>query len=352
MVIEQFLAAFHYGDAVSNNALAIHHFLVKQGIGSRIISMSCDEKLQGQSIPIEEYREDPGAVKILHYAVPSYLTDLFEKIKGRRVLIYHNITPPRFFTRYSPKMEQFTKMGWHHLKRLSSCFDMSVAVSDYNAGDLKKLGFQNVRTFPLILKLEDFKRPPNPYSFESIQNKRKSVIFVGRIIPNKKIEDIIKIVFYYKQYISPFIRLIVAGNPQSMPRYFTDLRRLATGLELTSEDIFFTGHIPFNELLSVYHTGDLYMSMSEHEGFCAPLMESCLFGIPIIAYDAGAIRETLDGAGMVVKNKNPSQVAELMHKVLYDENLNKSLKDLMKKRLEKYYSDSDPAKLLALIKEL
>ncbi|MCP5050766.1 MAG: glycosyltransferase, partial [bacterium] len=180
----------------------------------------------------------------------------------------------------------------------------------------------------------------------------KNIIFVGRITPNKKIEDLVKTVFFYKKYLSPSIRLIVAGNTRTLPKYFHAVRDLASRFYLSSEDIFFTGHIPFSELLSVYHLGDGFLSMSEHEGFCLPLIESSYFRTPVVAYDAGAVSETLDGSGMVFKEKNVEHVAGLVERVLEDEPLRQRLKSLQARRIDKYKADSEPDKLFSLLEEL
>jgi glycosyltransferase involved in cell wall biosynthesis len=114
----------------------------------------------------------------------------------------------------------------------------------------------------------------------------------------------------------------------------------------------FTGHIPFEELLSVYRLGDVFLSMSEHEGFCLPLIESSYFRTPVVAYDAGAVSETLDGSGIVFKEKKYDTVAGLVERVLFDENLNKTLKTLQAQRIEKYKKDSEPEKLFVLLRDL
>ena len=120
---------------------------------------------------------------------------------------------------------------------------------------------------------------------------------------------------------------------------------------LTSDDIVFTGHIPFEELLSVYKLGDVFVSMSEHEGFCLPLIESCYFQVPVIAYSAGAVSDTLDGAGIIVNNKNCEKIAGVVEKVVNDKELNSGLKALQKNRIERYVEDSNPEKLLSVLLE-
>ncbi len=352
MIIEQFLPAFHYGDAIGNSTLSLHKCLLEKGIDSRIISLTIDENMRDKASFFKDYRENPESIKILHFAVPSELTDFFIKTKGKKVMVYHNITPAHFFVGFSDEFVKFTNEGRNHLKRLKDSFDMSIADSEYNAQELRELSFRNVFVFPIMINFEEYSKPFNKPYYNLLNDERKNIIFVGRISPNKKIEDLIKVLFFYKKFISPSIRLIVAGNTATLPKYFYSVRDLASRFFLTSDDIVFTGHIPFDELLSVYKLGNIFLSMSEHEGFCLPLIESCCFQVPIIAYDAGAVSETLDEAGIIVKNKNYEYIAGLVDEVIFNKKLNSKLKNYEKKRVENYFKDSNPEKFLLILNKL
>lgn len=354
MIIEQFLPAFHYGDAIGNSAHGFHRFLQEKGIESRIIAMTIDECLVNEAVSFAEYKKNPtqNSLKILHFAIPSELTDFFLETPGKKVMIYHNITPAHFFTDFSDDLVRFTTEGRKHLERLTDCFDAAIAVSHFNASDLQALHFRNVQVSPLMINLKDYETQHSEAYYKLLDDERKNIIFVGRITPNKKIEDLIKVLFFYKKYLSPSIRLIIAGNTKTLPRYFFAVRDLASRFYLSSEDIFFTGHIPFAELLSVYRLGDVFLSMSEHEGFCLPLIESSFFQVPVVAYDAGAVAETLSGSGLLFKEKQVDQVAGLIEKVLHDTPLREKLTGLQKQRIAEYQDASQPGKLLRLLQEL
>lgn len=354
MIVEHFLPAFHYGDAIGNSTLTFHRYLLKQGIESRIIAMTIDECLKDVAGYFRDYKSNPtpGSIKILHFAIPSELTDFFLEIAGKKVMIYHNITPPNFFIDFSDDLVRFTLEGRRHLERLSQCFHLSIADSSYNAGELQELNYQNIHVFPITIDLSDYNAPYSSPYYQLMDDERKNIIFVGRITPNKKIEDLVKIVFFYKKYLSPSIRLIVAGNTRTLPRYFHSVRDLANRFLLTSEDIVFTGHIPFDELLSVYRLGDVFISMSEHEGFCLPLIESSYFRVPVVAYQAGAVAETLGDGGILFNEKKVEQVASLVEQTIHNENLRSTIQKLQALRIEKYIEDSQPGKLLDMLREL
>jgi glycosyltransferase involved in cell wall biosynthesis len=352
MTVEQFLPSLHYGDAVGNSALALHRFLLSRGVGSRIIALNCDASVKDQATLFSDYRLDPDSVKILRFAIPSPLTDFFLGLNGKKVLIYHNITPSRFFAGYSASLVHITTAGREQLKKLNRCFDLSIGDSSFNSDELRELGFANVRVFPLLVNLEDYGQQSSRSYAALLKNERKNIIFAGRISPNKKIEDLIKVVFFYKKYISPAVRLIVAGNTSSLPRYYLALQDLASRFHLTAEDVFFTGHLPMDEFLAVYRLADVFLSMSEHEGFCLPLLESCYFQVPVVAFDAGAVAETLGEAGILFRDKDSALVAGLVEEVLEKEPLRRQLQAKAAERIGRYRLQADPEILLAMLREL
>jgi L-malate glycosyltransferase len=352
MTVEQFLPSLHYGDAVGNSALALHRFLLARGVESRIVAMNSDASVKDQATLFSDYRLDANAIKILRFAIPSPLTDFFLGLSGKKVLIYHNITPSRFFAGYSDSLVHITTAGRDQLKKLNRCFDLSIGDSTFNSDELRELGFANVRVFPLLVNLEDYGAKHSQAYVELLKNERKNILFAGRVSPNKKIEDLIKVVFFYKKYVSPAVRLIVAGNCNSLPRYYLAVQDLALRFHLTAEDVFFTGHLPQDEFLAVYRLADVFLSMSEHEGFCLPLLESCIFGLPVVAYDAGAVAETLDGAGILFRDKDPALVAELVEQVLEKDELRRRLKAKAAERIGRYRLQADPELLLAMLRQL
>jgi len=352
MTVEQFLPALHYGDAIGNSALALHRFLHGRGIESRLVAITCDESLHDQTVLFNDYCLDAKSVKIMHFAVASQLTDFFLGLKGKKVMIYHNITPANFFFDFSEFLTRFTSAGREHLQCLHDCFDLSLGDSTYNANELRELGFANVQVFPLLVNLDDYGGEYSRSYLHLLKNERKNIVFTGRIMPNKKIEDLIKVVFFYKKYISPAVRLIVVGNTKTLPKYYLAVQDLAARFYLTAEDVFFTGHLPADEFLAVYRLADVFLSMSEHEGFCLPLLESCYFRLPVVAFEAGAVAETLDGAGILFNDKNSALVAGLVEQTLENKPLRRQLQARAGARIESYRRQADPETLLTMLRQL
>jgi len=351
MVVEQFLSGFHYGDAVGNSVMRFHRFLLKKGIESRIVSITTDEKLEADSINFSEYREIKDSVKIYHFAISSPLTDFFLRASGKKIIVYHNITPSHFFLDYSPSFVRSTSNGRKELKKLSGVFDISVADSEYNAKELKELGFKNVKVFPIMVDIDEYRDNFNRGLEEYFNSDKKNIVFVGRVSPNKKIEDILKFFSLYRELTTTPAKLIIAGYINGVPLYYHSIRDYADSLQLKKNELYFTGHIPFAELISIYRTADLFLSMSEHEGFCLPLIESMIFNIPVVAFSAGAVEETLKSGGIVFKKKEFEKLAFLVEKVFNDKELNLKLKKLSQERIDEYRSESDPEKLFSIISE-
>jgi glycosyltransferase involved in cell wall biosynthesis len=145
---------------------------------------------------------------------------------------------------------------------------------------------------------------------------KTNFLFVGRIIPNKRFEDLIKVFFIYQQYIDPNCRLLLVGESKGFERYFDALVRYVDELEL--KDVVFTGHVDTDDLAAYYRSADLFLCLSEHEGFCVPLIEAFRFGVPVMAFEAGAVPETLGGAGILIREKRFEEIAEMAHLLVHD----------------------------------
>jgi glycosyltransferase involved in cell wall biosynthesis len=352
MIIEQYLSGFHAGDAIGNSVLQFHKFLNGRGIESRIVALTIDPALRGQAVYLDDHREDPRALKIYHFAIASPLSDHFIHCQGKKVLLYHNITPSRFFTGFSAHLERLTAAARDELKKLKGHFRSFIAVSRFNADELRELGVEDVFVFPVMIDGHDYDGPVSRSFAGLFQDGRKNMLFVGRVTPNKKIEDLVKILAFYKKHLSPAVRLIVAGNTRTLPRYHYALRDLAARLGLTAADLVFTGHLPMEEFLAAYLVADVFVSMSEHEGFCLPLIESCRFGLPVVAYAAGAVPETLAGAGLLLADKDIAAAAVLIERVMNDASLRERLQGAARRRFAEYQQQARPEVLLAHLEKL
>jgi glycosyltransferase involved in cell wall biosynthesis len=353
MRIDQLVPAYHRGDAIGDEAAFLRRFFVSQGFQSEVYRLDCDRGLESESRAFSEFTEPlPTDITILHFALPSPLTPAFRRLVSKKVIIYHNVTSPEFFSGYSEEMVRIARLGREELRSLAGTVDIALADSAFNARELVEFGFREAHVFPLYVDLAKYERPADEFVRRLFRDGRTNILFVGRVAPNKKIEDLIKVTFYYKKFINPLVRLIIVGKTSSLPAYYHALVKLADDFLLAPEEIRFTGHLPDEEMFAIYRAADVFLSLSEHEGFCLPLIESLVFDLPVIAYDSTAVPDTLGGAGILVREKRVDRVAELVDVVARNQPLRDSLIQGQRKRLEEFRTQGREPFLLDMIARL
>ncbi len=353
MRIDQLVPAYHRGDAIGDEAAYLREFFQSQGFESEIFRLSCDRELEEESTDFASFREpSSGDITILHFALPSPLTAAFRKLCSKKVIIHHNVTSPEFFAGFSEEMVRIARLGREELRSLAGAVDIAMADSPFNARELVEFGFREPQVFPLYVDFAKYNKPMNPFLHRLFRDDRTNILFVGRVAPNKKIEDLIKVAFYYKKFISPLVRLVIVGKTSSLPGYYQALVRLADDFLLTPEEVVFAGHIPEDEMFALYRAADVFLSMSEHEGFCLPLVESMIFDLPIVAFDSTAIPDTLDGCGILVKEKQVDSVAELLDVVIRDRSFREKILHGQRERLESLRAVGREPFLLRMIERL
>ncbi|MGG1314825.1 glycosyltransferase family 4 protein [Cohnella laeviribosi] len=335
MIINQLLPAMSYGDAVSNSAINIMNLLRSKGIKSDIYAEHIHPKVSNFVRPASKIPHKEAV--IYHLAIGCDLPYILPDFTGKRMIYYHNITPSEFFRGYDEQSERLCKEGREQLKFLQPIIDFALAASEYNRKELVDLGYSNTAVSPIIVDYEDYNAKPNLQLLNHLrQTKRsKDILFVGRLAPNKKQEDIIKAFFYYKKYIDKEARLFLVGSYTRMEKYYEELKTLIDVLKI--EDVTITGHVPFDHILAYYKNADLLLSMSEHEGFCVPLLEAMYFEVPILTFKSSAISETLGNGGLLFTEKDFKAVACAIEVFLNDSALIAKVLQNQKERLQ-YFS--------------
>jgi glycosyltransferase involved in cell wall biosynthesis len=193
-------------------------------------------------------------------------------------------------------------------------------VSEFNREELDDLGFDTTMVVPLLVDTARLTgAPPCPSLERLLGDGLANILFVGRLAPNKRIEDHIKLAEHYKRYVDAHYRFIFVGRDDAVPRYGRAIRAMVREFQMLSERFWFTGPVPDAELAAYYRHAHLYVSLSEHEGFCAPLVEAMAMDVPILAYAAAAVPETLGGAGVSFAPKDLEVAAELAGQLIYEE---------------------------------
>ncbi len=337
MIVHQWVPAAHRGDAIGDSARRVRDLLRRMGHESDLFALTIDDDLRDDVRPFSDAAAKRGDVTIFHFALPSPMTAPFAALGGARVLQYHNITPAVFFAPYDAGLFRLAALGRQELATLAGQVDLALGDSDFNRQELEQLGFERTGVMPIAVDTERVASgPPRPALDRILGDGLINILFVGRIVPNKKIEDHIRLAEVYKRYIDSYYRFIFVGRYDGVPRYYAQIRALIAEFDMLPERFWFTGAVPDEDLAAFYRWADAYVSLSEHEGFCVPLVEAMAANVPVVAYAAGAVPETLGGAGLLFAPKDLELAAELLGSVVYDRGVRDAVLDGQRKRLQAF----------------
>jgi glycosyltransferase involved in cell wall biosynthesis len=352
MQIHQFLTSYSYGDAIGNEALEIREYLRGQGYESNIFALHYHPRYAGQIINYLEYDgfSSPDNIVIFHFSIGSPVTRKFLRVPDKKVIIYHNITPYEFFLDYHRILAKDCYKGRVEFKTLVGKVDLALGDSKYNEQEMRDLGFERTGVLPLVMNFSKFEAPVVPILKELFDDGKTNILYVGRIIPNKRIEDVLKIFHLYQTYFNPDSRLFCIGEYRGFERYLTALQQMASVLK--SRNVHFSGHVPEEELISYYKLSHVYLHMSEHEGFCAPVPESFHLNIPVVAFDGGAVRETMGQGGILVTRKKLLKIAAMIDRIQSDPTLKQQVIASQQKELDRYRQNRTGKILLEYLRQL
>jgi len=350
--IHQILSGFSLYDAISNEALQIASALKKWGYSSSIYT---DQKhthplLKTLSYPYQDLNVVDDDIVIYHFSIGSETTQFFSELTCKKVLIYHNITPPQYFQYLDKTIMNQLKKGREDLFKLKEIPNLVLADSEYNRQELLNHQFRNVKVLPIMLKEDDLNLPPNKEIISTYQNSYTNFLFVGRLVPNKKFEDLLKTFYFYQKTINPQSRLILAGSYTGLTDYLTYLRIIIEKLDL--KNVIFTGSIEQKDLIAYYKIADIFLCMSEHEGFCVPLLEAMYFNVPIFALNTTAVPHTLAGSGVLIKSKDYQAIAEGIGIILKNPELKNRIITQQKTRLKNLSQEETEKKLQEYLQTL
>ncbi len=350
--IHQILPTLGHGDAIGNEVLEIRAILRKWGYKSEIYAQHVHPKLANIIKLWLDYKKVSSSDNILifHFSNGSDVSRFVKSLPDKKIIIYHNITPPEYFKDINDTLFFILRNGRKELKELAEITDLALGDSEYNRKELVELGFKNTGVLPIIIDFKKYNHEPDQRILKEFDNEDTNFIFVGRLAPNKKQEDVIKIFYYYNKCIDSNSRLFLIGSYNETKKYYMQLKELVKKMDL--KNVYIPGEVSFEELLAYYSLSDVFISMSEHEGFCVPLLESMYFGIPIIAYNSTAVPYTLDGAGILINKKRYDEVAELAGILVNDKKFRNGVVELQKLHLERFKKSEIEAEFKKHIEEV
>ena len=350
MIVNQWVPAAHRGDAIGDSARRVRDMLRHAGYRSDLFAMTIDDDLREDVRRFADPAARTGDVTIFHFALPSPMTEAFATLPGARVLQYHNITPAAFFAPYDAGMFRLAALGRRELATLVGRVTLALGDSEFNRQELAGLGFAPTGVLPIAVNTERITAAPRRPALEKILSDGLiNILFVGRIVPNKRIEDHIRLAEAYKRYVDSYYRFIFVGRYDALPRYYNRIRALIAEYRMLPDRFWFTGPVPDEDLAAFYRWADVYVSLSEHEGFCVPLVEAMAADVPVLAYAAGAVPETLGGAGVLFAPKDLEFAAEMLGTLVYDRPVRDRVIAGQRARLRDFAPERIEARLLDMI---
>ena len=338
MKIVQLLTTIAYGDAIGNDTLAIRDFIREKGYETAIYAEGIDARLPaGTALPWDRMPTlEHDDILLYHASTGTPLNTALLSYGGKKVMIYHNVTPPRYFSGYSPTAEDNCRWGELQIGYIARYVDSCIADSEYNKQQLLAMGCQcPIEVCPILIPFEDYEKAPDEKLLQKYRGDGwTNLLFVGRIAPNKCQQDVIRAFYVYQKRYNPKSRLFLVGNGTG-EKYQQQLADYAQQLGI-ADKVIFPGHIKFNAILAYYHLADVFVCMSEHEGFCVPIVEAMHFRKPIVAYASTAIPETLGKGGLLLDSKDPELAAGAINRVLEDSNLKKYLLSRQEEELKRF----------------
>ena len=318
--VHQFVSSFVPRDAVSGHTVEVQRVLRDLGLESEIYVKDTRGEVRSLARFYRSFDVRNGDSVLLYQAATG--SRIAEFLLGRpeaKIVNYHNLTPPSFFAPWEPHSAVELEVGLRQVADLAPATALAIADSRTNEADLAVMGYRDVEVVPVLVDLDRFEHDVDEGAAERLTAAKgggASWLFVGRLAPNKAQHDVVQALAAYRSLYDPAARLELVGTPAS-DRYAHAVEALVTlgGLEGA---VGMPGSVSDGELAAHFATADVFVCLSEHEGFCIPLLEAMYHGVPVVAYAAGAVPETLGGAGLVLDRKDPVTVAAAVHRVVSD----------------------------------
>jgi L-malate glycosyltransferase len=352
--LHQFLPTWEPG-AVGAHALGVRQALLDIGVRSEVFA---DDRRGGLPVEAHDFRAYGSSVEafaddvlMYHVAIGSEVAEFVAARPQRLIVDYHNLTPPAYFDAWDTHIGENLELGRDQLAGLVPVTSLALADSAFNAGELVGLGFGRVCVVPILLDVggmgDDsaatggsgaWSRPGVLGDGSGGRSRGDGLgarwLFVGRVAPNKAQHDVVKAFAWYRRVFDAEASLTLVGGV-SAGSYWSALERFVDGLGLSGV-VRLAGSVSDVELEGLYRSADVFVCLSEHEGFCVPLLEAMAHGVPVVALGAAAVPETLGDAGLVLGSKRPGLVAEAVGRVMRDAGLRARLVGAGRRRLEHF----------------
>jgi len=347
--IHQFHSGSAYGDAVTNSMIFIRNILRELGFHSEIYVQYVAPELKNEVLSYTTYTSRDDQVLFVHHSMGHDVMDWIRQLPDEKYLIYHNITPEHFFPHGSP-LNYYSQLGRKQLDLLKQVVKGSICVSYLNQQELIQMGYDNTTVIPLLVDIGALWNKPWNQEIEIRYSDYFNVLFVGRIARNKCQHDIIEIGRYLRSILRVPFKIHLVGGYDPDDGYYRELLNMINRYQM-ADTINIAGKVPEKDLYGYYRVADLFVCMSEHEGFGVPLIEAMVFNVPVVAYNSSNIPHTLGDAGILVNAKRYDEIASFIEYLLQHRSLMKRVVEQQRRRLQSYSLPTLIRQLVTYLKE-
>jgi glycosyltransferase involved in cell wall biosynthesis len=340
--VHQFLSTFAGRDAIGMHTLRLRQLLRDAGFESDIYALDAHADVRAEALDPKTFRtrahRSNDAWILYHFSIGSPLFDFVRELDVPLALDYHNVTEAKYFWRWEPRAATTMLEGRRQLALAAPAARFALADSEFNERELVALGCPRTAVAPILIDFADYDTAPDATLLATRERARArggtDWLAVGRIAPNKCQHDVLLAFAVYRRIHDPLARLTLVGG-QSAGLYWRALHQLADDLDV-GDAVTFTDVVTHAELLACYRTTDAFLCLSEHEGFNVPVLEAMHFDVPVVAYAASAVPDTVGDGGLLLTDKEPVVVASAVERLRSDAALRQSCVDAGRRRVEHF----------------
>ena len=332
----QFHPTIAYGDAISNDAFALEALLWQQGVRSRLHAAHAHDEVAAFVRPWQDIGREaaPGSILLLRHSMGHDVVDEVGELPLPKVLRYHNITPAKYFVGVNETLRRYSEIGRDQLRRLAAKVEVGIADSEYSRLELEGAGYARTAVVPILHDRSLETVTPDPAVAARLADGGTHLLVVGQLVPQKEQRAVVEAFARYRQG-DPAAHLWLVGRSDLSGAYLDTLQAeiARRGLQ---DAVTLTGLVSTEELAAYYRGATALVTLSEHEGFCQPLVEAMAARLPILARGTAAIPDTLGDAGLLVGGIDPEGVAADLERIVKDQRLRADLVARGEKRLVEF----------------
>jgi glycosyltransferase involved in cell wall biosynthesis len=328
----QFHPVIAYGDAVGNDAFELQRLFWASDVRSDLFAWEAKPEVRALVRNWQDLERLPkDALLLIHHSMGNDVIGEVAKLPQRKAIVYHNITPGSYFAGLNEHAKRYSELGREQLRGLAQVAEFGFADSEFNRQELEAAGVAKTAVVPILYDWEQFDVTPDPVVTRRLADERTSILVVGQILPQKAVHDVIAGFARYRER-DRAARLYLVGSTAMSASYLDRLMKQVDEAGL-ADDVTFTGSVNVEQLVAYYRGATALLTLSDHEGFCVPLIEAMRSRLPIVAHAAGAIPETLGDAGILLETKTPELVADALERAVGDQQERAALIERGERRL-------------------